>query len=112
MTDPNADDLRDLSPDRFELWIASTFKAEADGRTISLELVAVVKPPVDEFHLAARQRGGIRLQPFNLHFKGPRSERFGQGMRRLEHPALGALDIFLVPIGADATGLLYEAVFN
>jgi hypothetical protein len=72
----------------------------------------VVKPPVDEFHLAARQRGGIRLQPFNLHFRGPREMRFAQGMRHLEHPALGGLDIFLVPIGADAAGLLYEAVFN
>lgn len=112
MTDSDADALRDLAPDRFEPCLGSTFQAQVDERTVALELIAVVKPPVDEFHLAARQRGGIRLQPFNLHFRGPKDARFAQGMRRLEHAAFGSLDLFLVPIGADPAGFLYEAVFN
>ena len=112
MTDSDAVVLRDLAPDHFEPCLGSTFQTRVDERTVDLELIAVVKPPVDEFHLAARQRGGIRLQPFNLHFRGPKEARFPQGMRRLDHAALGGLDVFLVPIGADPTGLLYEAVFN
>ncbi len=112
MTDADADALRDLAADRFEPCLGSSFQTRVDERTVDLELIAVVKPPVDEFHLAARQRGGIRLQPFNLHFRGSKDARFAQGMRRLDHPALGELDIFLVPIGADPAGFLYEAVFN
>jgi hypothetical protein len=30
----------------------------------------------------------------------------------MEHEEIGAFDIFLVPIGPDEQGLLYEAIFN
>lgn len=35
-----------------------------------------------------------------------------QGLFRLEHPALGALDIFLVPLRRVAEGVEYVATFN
>lgn len=35
-----------------------------------------------------------------------------QGIHRLRHPVLGEFDLFLVPVGRDRDGLLYEAVFN
>ena len=38
--------------------------------------------------------------------------RAEQGMFRLHHPSLGALDVFAVPVGPDGQGLCYEIVFN
>jgi hypothetical protein len=35
-----------------------------------------------------------------------------QRIYRLEHDELGALDLFLVPIGRDDSGVRYEAVFT
>ena len=35
-----------------------------------------------------------------------------QRIYRLEHNGLGELDIFLVPIGKDADGVSYQAMFN
>jgi hypothetical protein len=35
-----------------------------------------------------------------------------QQIRRVEHPSLGSMEIFLVPIGPDASGMQYEAVFG
>ena len=53
-----------------------------------------------------------RRAPFSLVFQGPGSPVLPQRIYRLEHPELGALDVFLVPIGHDAGGMRYEAVFN
>ncbi len=36
----------------------------------------------------------------------------GQGIYRLEHEALGALDVFAVPVGPDPRGMCYEVIFN
>jgi hypothetical protein len=53
-----------------------------------------------------------RRAPFSLVFRGPDSPPLSQRIYRLEHPELGVLDVFLVPIGQDAGGMRYEAVFN
>ena len=52
-----------------------------------------------------------RRAPFSLVFRGA-GRPLPQRIYRLEHPELGALDVFLVPIGQDAGGMFYEAVFN
>ena len=49
---------------------------------------------------------------FSLVFQGPGNGPIKQGVYRLEHEALGSLDVFLVPIARDNGGLSYEAVFN
>jgi hypothetical protein len=53
-----------------------------------------------------------RQEVFSLQFRGPPTIVLNQQIHRLEHAALGLLDIFLVPIGQDAQGVYYEAVFN
>lgn len=52
------------------------------------------------------------LESFSLFFRGPREPRLQQQIHRLYHEQLGELAIFLVPIGMDASGIQYEAVFN
>ena len=38
--------------------------------------------------------------------------RYEQAIYTIEHPALGKLSIFLVPVGIHGTGMQYEAVFS
>jgi hypothetical protein len=48
-----------------------------------------------------------------LLFRGPTQPALTQGTYVLEGPAdIGRLALFLVPVGPDAEGLCYEAVFN
>lgn len=49
---------------------------------------------------------------FSLMFRGPAQPVLEQATHALEHPALGALAIFLVPVGRDAHGVQYQAIFN
>ncbi len=75
-------------------------------------------PPEDgplELELTeARGEGGDShsRQPFSLVFRGPAEPILLQRIWRLEHADLGALEIFLVPIGPDGKGMRYEAVFS
>ena len=49
---------------------------------------------------------------FSIVFRGAKEKIWPQGMYKIEHPRLGGMQIFLVPIGPDNAGLCYEAVFN
>ena len=49
--------------------------------------------------------------PFSLLFRGPTEPVLPQRIYRLEHQAVGALDIFIVPVARDASGVHYEAIF-
>ena len=57
-------------------------------------------------------QGMADREQFSLHFRGPMTPALPQQIYRLEHPQLGALEIFLVPIRRDASGMIYEAVFT
>ena len=50
--------------------------------------------------------------PFSLVFLGKDPRVLPQRLYRLEHEEMGALAIFLVPVGKDAEGVSYQAVFN
>ncbi|WP_292662315.1 hypothetical protein [Mesorhizobium sp.] len=78
-----------------------TFTIEAGGQQIPLELSAV-KP------IAASPRPG---GGFSLLFKGPRDIALPQATYLFTGES-GSHEIFIVPVAADATGRLYEAVFN
>jgi hypothetical protein len=72
-----------------------------------------------ELELAEVQDLGVRSTPdgdlnnYSLTFRSPVKDRYArQGTYRLEHATLGAREVFLVPLGPDAQGFRYEAVFN
>jgi hypothetical protein len=52
-----------------------------------------------------------RRKPFSLLFRGAMEPLLPQRIYRVEHPDMGALDIFLVPVGPDREGMCYEALF-
>ena len=60
---------------------------------------------------AATDRGGSRgsRRPFSLLFRGG-AEALPQGIYEIAHSGLGALDLFLVPIGAEDGAMVYEAI--
>jgi hypothetical protein len=51
-------------------------------------------------------------QAFSLVFRGSGGLYLPQQIYRLEHPALGGLEIFLVPLAPDAAGSRFEAIFT
>jgi hypothetical protein len=52
------------------------------------------------------------LEQFSLQFRGDRNRILSQRTYPMKHDSIGEFDLFLVPIAQDATGTLYEAVFN
>ena len=50
--------------------------------------------------------------PFSLVFVADHPAVLPQRLYRIEHEALGALSIFLVPIARDTRGVSYQATFN
>lgn len=50
--------------------------------------------------------------PFSVIFNGPKEPVLEQAIYALEHPDMGDLGLFLVPLMADAQGAQYEAVFT
>ena len=87
--------------------IGKTFRLQlADGPALELVLVEARNlslPPGNS---------GPRRDPFSLLFRGPKAPMLPQRIYPLENEAFGRLEIFLVPIGADADGVKYEAIFN
>lgn len=53
-----------------------------------------------------------RREPFSLVFRGPPGPALAQRIYQLHHAALGTLEVFLVPIGPDSLGQLYQAIFT
>jgi hypothetical protein len=96
---------RELMLDDFRPRLNETFRLEAGASHLDVELT--------EAEAAGEPRPGLpREQAFSLVFTGPPEPVLPQALYRLEHPEMGRLDIFLVPIGAGPEGVQYEAVFN
>lgn len=52
-------------------------------------------------------------RPFSLEFRNPRKDAYlPQRIHRLEHATLGALELFIVPLGPDQNGMRYEVIFG
>jgi hypothetical protein len=90
-----------LALDDFLPCLGQSFTTAADGQALALSLAQATPLP-----------GGATgaRQGFVLVFEGP--ALLSQGLHALHHPAVGPLDIFLVPVGNCPLGLQYEAVFN
>lgn len=90
----------------FTPYLNQTFRVLLEGtEPISLELVEVME--------AGASTGSDARIPFSLFFLGPVSSQYlTQRIYRLEHSQIGALDIFLVPLGPEEGRMRYEAVFN
>ena len=110
-----AADFRDIKGSAFRV----TVELPEPGRYATLE---VELADVTEFAgQSAGHRSGPSRLPFSVLFRGPLRPVLPQGIYRLENDQLGALDLFIVPIGPDektgpdelpTTAMRYEEVFS
>lgn len=96
--------LGQLTCEDFATEVGRWFLVEGDGQGHGLELVSAT--PSRRTAPAGARAG------FSLLFRAPSSLGAAQGTYRIQHPRLGALDLFLVPVGASAQSIEFEAVFN
>ncbi len=100
--------LDTLTSADFLAHLHETFRIDLGNNVIvDLELNAVtdLNPAT-----AAKPAG---RKPFSIEFLGPISQQYlVQHIYRLEHTALGVLEIFLVPLGMMNGRMRYEAIFN
>ena len=90
-----------LTRDSFAPLLNSRFQLERGSDSIELELTEV-----------SQLRSSRHHESFSLVFRGPGDALLPQSMYRLDHSVLGAVDLFLVPVGQDTHGLYYEAVIS
>jgi hypothetical protein len=100
--------LDKLTVDDFKPAVGQRFTLDLDG-TGELELELVEAATQDPDGKAAGDDGTRR--PFHVHFRGPGEPILPQRIYAVKHDAVGALEIFIVPVGRDAEGTLYEAIF-
>jgi hypothetical protein len=55
---------------------------------------------------------GLMRAPFSLIFRSESQVVLPQRIYPMKNDAVGRMDIFIVPIGRDPKGVLYQAVFN
>lgn len=95
----------ELTEAEFSKHADTKFRAMIDGGPVELELVQVkgyAGHPDD-------QQG---MERFSLFFTGPAQPLLPQSTYSVEHDAMGAFALFLVPIKPTGEGSRYEAVFN
>lgn len=94
-----------LKPEDFQSLTAPLSISVRIGETVSsVELAVTAVEP----HPAHR----FRAAPFSLLLSGPRAPLLPQASYPVRHPALGIVELFLVPIGQDAQSTQYEVTFN
>jgi hypothetical protein len=96
--------LETLTLDAFSPLVGESFQVHVEHeQTVAFELVEA----------RALTASSPRPQsPFALTFKGPAQFVLPQRIYRFEHQAIGAHEIFIVPIGPGQGGMLYEVIFN
>ncbi len=96
--------LDQLTKEDFADRVGETFTASAaEGRILTLTLTSV-----DAF--AAPPDGG--RTPFSLEFRDEAPDHVPQQTVAIEHPEMGAFDLFVVPLGPGPAGMRYEAIFT
>lgn len=93
----------DLTLETFAPLVGQTFTVGGEGGgTVELLLVEAT----------AKEMGPQAPRPgFSLLFYGPADPLLSQATYRFEHDSLGPMAIFIVPLGRDEHGSVYEAFF-
>ena len=93
-------DLASLTAEDFNQHVGQTYALRQTGNDIMLQLASV------------KTWGRGKRQPFTLTFHGPFRPILPQSIYTLENHSHGRVSIFIVPIGANESGMQYEAVFS
>lgn len=97
--------VRLLTFESFSPHLNSTFALGLGESTVELTLTQATRQPVPPFL-------GQMREPFSLIFRSGTPVVLPQRLYPFKHDSMGKLDIFIVPIGRDPHGVVYQAVFN
>jgi hypothetical protein len=95
-------DLASLKIDDFAAHLGAAFEMQAADGVVPLTLVNV-----DPAGNSGRAGGA-----FSLIFVAPKGSAHPQAIYPVSHPALGIMEIFLVPVGPQSGGNGYQAIFT
>ena len=97
--------LDELTEELFAKQLNTKFYLPLEERRVELELVGVEGDKSSMEKIEGVER-------FVIYFSGPGDFYLPQRTYRLEHEALGELEIFIVPVGKGKDGFRYEAIFS
>ena len=101
-------DIEWLTYDLFSSRVGERFEVQlGEGEALPVELAEATESTEPG---GPGPKGQERLQ-FSLLFRSRAEGVLPQGTYLVKHADLGELDLFLVPLGADAEGMRYEAAF-
>jgi hypothetical protein len=96
--------LETLTIQDWENYLETYFQVDTGNQVqITLKLISVT---------GYGQSFGGKREAFSLMFFGPNQPILPQCIYRINHPEMGGLELFLVPIGIVNGGMGYEAVFT
>ena len=99
-------DLSTITFEDFQACLGQAFLIASENED-NLEFELIEVKAIGDFNRKTDTR-----QAFSALFRGPRELPLVQSLYRIENADLGALQLFLVPLGPDETGILYDATFN
>lgn len=94
--------LLDLTPADFEPHAGTEFAVEANGKRLTFRLAEIERLG------NARREGGA----FSLMFVSPPGPILPQGIYPMQHPRLGTLELFIVPLGPKDGSNSYQVIFT
>jgi hypothetical protein len=98
------DNLETLTIDVFESRVGECFHIRAQpGGDLEAELIEA---------RALGKAAGDRRAPFALSFRTAQLAALPQQIYQVAHDEIGSYGIFLVPVGPDGKGMVYEAIFT
>jgi hypothetical protein len=98
------DNLENLTIDVFESRVGERFRIRAQpGSELAAELIEA---------RSLGKAGRTGRAPFTLSFRTAEATVLPQRIYEVAHDEMGSYDIFLVPVGPDGKGMVYEAIFT
>ena len=99
-------DLGSVNHEDFQACLGQTFTAmPGDGDALELELIQVKSNGAFDPKVDARQS-------FSALFRGPLEPSLPQRLYGIDNATFNEQFLFLVPVGPDERGMLYDATFN
>jgi len=112
------DPLMKLTRSSFAKYNGDFFETIQDsGEKLLINLLRIEDLPKQreletQGRLIGKKLEQLREESFSLIFRGPLEIPLRQRIHRLTHPALGSLELFMVPVGQDEGSRYYEVLFN
>ncbi len=104
--------LDKLTSEDFSAHIHESFRIKPEGGDNGATYGPGVAELIEVNELSTPQNRPEKRTPFSLIFRCSNEVIMPQQIYLVEHAQLGPLMMFLVPVGQDQEGYLYEAIFT